>query len=181
MDIDPVKEDEAHGVFDDREGERTEKEQHGDHEPADDAAILQQNRHLAGDDLCMRWQHHCNVLLQGVQELLVIDKLREYQQDQRDQGNDGEQGVVGDCPGQQQSLAGAKSPEDLYDETPGMLQDELVLMLHLVPMLLAGPSCYPLLLCLSPSPYGVLCSFLYKDRKGEMPCRVTKAAVTAAR
>ena len=121
-----VHEDHAHGVFEHREGQRTE-EQHGERQhPGDDGPVVEEVRDLGDDRARLARRQQLEIAAQGVQQFGLVDEVRQHHHDQHQEGHDGQQRVVGDGAGQQQALVGAEALEDLEGEGQRMRQDVAV-------------------------------------------------------
>ena len=122
LDRDPVKEDHRHGVLQDRERERAE-EQHGhEQKAAHHLAVGQKNPQFRDQGVRLTRDNKPEILLQGEQELVLAEEVREHDQDQDQQGHKREQGVVGDGPREQDALVGPKAFEHSKRERAGALE-----------------------------------------------------------
>jgi len=114
---DPVQEDHRHRALQHREGQRAE-EQHGrQQDPSDDVPVLQEIRKLDHDRMGLPRHDPFEVAAQGLQQLALVDQLREHDHREDQQWNDGQQRVIGDRSGQQQSLVGAETLQDAPGES----------------------------------------------------------------
>ena len=120
----PVHEDDAHRALHHAEGDGTEEQQDHDPDRANHVPVGDEGAHLLRHGPCRTGRHELHVAPHGREQRLLLDEMREPDEQQRKQGNDGEQGVVGDGPGEQQPLVALEAEQRPQQERPGPPEDE---------------------------------------------------------
>ena len=118
-----VVEDDRHRVLQDREGERAEEQQRDDEHPADDVAMLDEQRELVHDQVGLARHDELEVAGDRGQQLRFPDDMGQHDQEEDQQRQDRQQRVVGDRAREQVTLVGAKAAQNPQRKGDGMLQD----------------------------------------------------------
>ena len=89
-------------------------------------AVVKKVCQLSQDRFRLSWNQPLQVVAQSMKQFRLIDNVGEGDHHKDEQGNDGEEGVVRNGPGQKDSLIGAKGPQGLDRESSKVLQERHV-------------------------------------------------------
>src|SRR5205085_3744597 len=95
-----VVEDDRHRIFQHRERERAEEQQRNGEQPADDVAMLEEDRQLSHDYVRLSRHDQLQIPSERGQQRLFLDKVGHYDEDENQQRQNREQRVVSDCTGE---------------------------------------------------------------------------------
>jgi hypothetical protein len=109
-------EDERHRVLEDGERHRAEEQQRCQPDAADDVSMLDEGADLLGDGRCLARQEELQVDGDRVDEKALVDDVRQGHEQQGEERDEGQEGVVGDGSGQEQAPVPPEVAEKAPDE-----------------------------------------------------------------
>ena len=116
---DPMGEDHRHGILQQAEGHGGKEQQHEHAQPPDQVAIVEEVFQLHDDGLRHAGHEEIEFLPHRLQQLGLGDQVGQSHQQQQHQGDDGQQHVVGDRPGQEHALIAPEGAQDAQGEGQG--------------------------------------------------------------
>jgi hypothetical protein len=117
----PMGEYDGHGVFEHSKRHGTEKQHKQNSDDTHKLAACKKAPHLTGYTLRIRGDYELQIAEYGVIQLFFFEKMRQPHQDERQHGYYGQKGIVGNRPGEQQSLIAFKANEHSPQEFAGAL------------------------------------------------------------
>jgi len=113
----PVGEYDGHGVFKYGEGHGTEEQHNKDSDDSHKLAACKKAPHLTGHTFRIRGDYQLQIAEYAVIQLFLFDEMRQPHQYECQHGDYGQKGIVGNRPGQQQSLIAFKANEHSPQES----------------------------------------------------------------
>ena len=105
------------------EAKRAEEQHRDEQHPADHLAVLEEPPQLRHHRLAFARHHVFQCLAQRCQEHVLVDHPRQRDNHEDEQRRDGEQRIVRDCAGEEQTLVCLEGFEDLKGEGDWVLED----------------------------------------------------------
>jgi hypothetical protein len=107
-----MEEDDGHGALDHGEGRRAEEEQRQQPDDADHLAVGEETGDLLGHGRGLAGDHELEIRGDGLEQAMLVDDVRQPDQQHHEQRHDRQQRVVSDRAGQEKPLASLEAGHD---------------------------------------------------------------------